>query len=175
MNHYGDVALGQSEHAGRLGVVHLIDHLHLEEVVAAAEGPALGPAPLKGAVGNEVGPRPRHAPTGLGELVIRIPPEAALQHVWRALFQQFPQLSALELDPSAPADPTGYGVEHPVDQTPQARPDLVERDVGADQSDPAVDVVPHAAGADHPALLGIGRGHPADAESVAPVDVGHGQ
>src|SRR4029077_15272684 len=55
------------------------------------------------------------------------------------------------------------------------RLDLAVGEGGTDQADAAGYVVPDAARRDDAPLVGGGRGHAADAEAVAPVDVGHRQ
>src|SRR3954452_5149628 len=47
--------------------------------------------------------------------------------------------------------------------------------VGPDQTYPAIDIVAHASGRYYTSLIGVGGADAADAEAVAPVDVGHGQ
>ncbi len=56
----------------------------------------------------------------------------------------------------------------------QVRPQLLGRQGGGHQPDPAVDVVADAAGRDR-ALVQVHRGDPTDGEPIPPVDVGHGQ
>ena len=48
-------------------------------------------------------------------------------------------------------------------------------EIGAHEPNAAVDVVAYSARRDHSAFIGIGGTHAADAEAIAPVDVGHGQ
>jgi hypothetical protein len=55
-----------------------------------------------------------------------------------------------------------------------AAPELAVCHRERQQAHAAVDVVPNAAGRDHPVGLGSG-GHATDREAVALVDVGHGQ
>ena len=55
------------------------------------------------------------------------------------------------------------------------RLDLVQRQVRAHQPHAAIDVVADAAGRDHAPFGRIGRADAADAEAVAPMDVGHGE
>ncbi len=52
---------------------------------------------------------------------------------------------------------------------------LVEHEVRAHQPDAAIDVVADATGRDHAPFRRIGRAHAADAEAIAPMDVGHRQ
>ena len=55
------------------------------------------------------------------------------------------------------------------------RLDFTIEEVRLHQADAAIDVVADAAGGNDAALVGIGGADAADAEAIAPVDVGHGQ
>ena len=57
----------------------------------------------------------------------------------------------------------------------EPRPHVLVHEVGAHQPHAAVDVVADAARRNHAPFGRIGGRHAADAEAVAPVDVGHGE
>ena len=175
VDHDGYPALLEPEYAGRVLIDHLLDHLHFEEVVAAAERAALRAAALKGAVGNEVGPRSVEPPASLGHVQIGIPPVAALDDIAGAVAQQLLHFIVIELHPPAAPHAAGHCVEQRVDQLLHPLLCPLELDIGSDQSHAAVDVVSHTARADHTVGLRISCGDAADAEAVAPMNVRHRQ
>ena len=81
----------------------------------------------------------------------------------------------LKTIPPALADAGGNIAEELIDQRPDPVLDVVPRQVGSEQPDAAIDVVADAARRDDAPLLRVGRRHAADAEAIAPVDIGHGQ
>ena len=85
--------------------------------------------------------------------------------------------SSLRLNLYLPPRPTPVGNvgEQFVDQRFQMRLHFGQLQIRAHHAHAAVDVVAHAAGRDHAPFVRIGRANAADAEAVAPVNIGHGQ
>ena len=73
------------------------------------------------------------------------------------------------------ADAGGDIAEELVDQRPDPILDVGPLKARAQESNAAIDVISDAARGDHAPFFRVGGGHAADAEAVAPVDVGHGQ
>ncbi len=174
MDHHADAALRQAQHRSRLLVEHLVDDLHLDEVVAAAQRAALVLASLVRTVGHAVGVGSLDAPAGLGGLEILGAPEALLDDPRGSVAEQRLHLAPVKLERPGSADAARDRGEQLVDQLADPPLDVVCRQVGSHESHAAVDVVSHAPGADHPAGLRVGGSHAPDAEPVAPVNVGHG-
>ena len=100
---------------------------------------------------------------------------AALGQVGRAFGQQAAEFLAVEQIRAARAHAGRNAAEERVHQLADPRLTSATREIGAHQPHAAVDVVADAAGRDHAAFGRIGGRDAADAEAVAPVDVGHGQ
>ncbi len=165
----------QPEHLGRVRIHDFVDYLYLEKMIAAAERADLVVAAFIGVVGDEIGPRAFQLAAGFGALDVLVGAVAAFHHVWRAFDDQLYHFAACELYLAGAAHAAGHGGKERVDQLFQARPAVFGGDVGAHQAHAAIDVVPHAAGADYAAFLRVGGRDAANAEAVAPVDIRHGE
>ena len=105
-------------------------------------------------------------------------PAVASPRPWRystPFAHQPPQFLGGEAIRPALADAGGNLAEEGVHQGVDPRLHVAQREVGGHQPHAAIDVVAHAARRDDAAFQRIGRADAADAEAVAPVDIGHGQ
>ena len=175
MDHHAYAVLGQAHRACGRVVVQFVDHLHFEKVVAGAERPALVAAASEGPLAHIVGLSPGQAAAGLGVLDVASGGPTAAGQVGRALGHQAAKFFGAKQVGPAFAHAGGNAAEERLHQLPEARPDVVDHEVGAHQSHAAVDVIAHSARRNHAPFGRIGGRHAANAEAVAPVDVGHGQ
>lgn len=168
-----DRPLPQAEGSRRPFVEDVLDHVELEEVVAGAEGAQLREAPLPRLVADLGRVGLRHAAVLLRRIQVLLPAVSVLHGPLRAVEEDLVQL--LVSDPREALGPES-GRHVPVQLVDELVPPPVEvlyRQVGPDQADPAVDVEPYAARGDG-AGAGVHRGDAADGEAVAPVYVRHG-
>ena len=139
------------------------------------QGAQLVLAPVQGEVGDQVRVGPVDASPGLDVLQVRGLAEAVFHGPGGAVGAAPLQGGHGELQILAPGtQPRGDVAEQGVDQFVHAAGDIRPAQVGAEQAHPAVDVVAHAARGHH-ALFQVEGRHPADGETIAPMDVGHGQ
>ena len=101
--------------------------------------------------------------------------QIAVEQVRRPFGHQLAEFLGIEAILAAAADAGRHLAKQLFDQRLEVRLDVVEHQVRAHQPHAAVDVVADAAGRDHAPFGRIGRAHAADAEAVAPMNVGHGQ
>ncbi len=170
-----DAPLVEPEPRGRARVEDLVHDLDLDEVVARAHGAQLRPPPLlrplrhRARVG-EVEPAALLDARGLpllGHPALHGPAGAVAQHLVEVARGQ-PEVPPLRADPRRDA------AEQRVREVRHARREVAVREPRREQPHAAVDVVADAAGR-HDPLDRVERGHAADREAVAPVDVGHGE
>ena len=165
----------QPHRAGGRLVDHLVDDLHFQKMVARAERAALVAAAFEGPLADEIGLGVGQAAAGLGVFDVAGRGPAARDQIRRPFGQQTAQLLAAEQVRPARAHAGRNAAEEGVHQLVQPRLNVLVGEVGAHQPHAAVDVVADPARRNHAALGRIGGRHAADAEAVAPVDVGHGQ
>jgi len=122
------------------------------------------------AQGRAVQPAP-----AFGDEKVVLGPEAQIDDVRRAVFHQLHQLRFVEQVTAALAHPRGDVAEELIHQWPDSILGFAPLEIGPQQPDAAVDVVTAPSGRDDAPFLRVGGGDSTDAESVAPVDVGHGQ
>src|SRR5213079_2105108 len=142
---------------------------------AVSDPDAVSDTALERGVGHGVRVRGAQAAALLRRLEIGGPAELARHRPRRAPRQHLLLLGPGELRDRALGADTGRDrlVERVGDPV-EVHPNVVGHERGAQQAHAAVDVEADAAGRDR-ALLRVDRGHPADREAVAPVDVGHGE
>ena len=155
--------------------MHAVDDLDFQKVIAGAERATLVVAAGDRPVADPAGVGSLEAAAGLRDEEIALRPIPQVDDVRRALGHQPGELGLIELVAPALADAGGNVAEKLFHQRPDPILDLAEFEVRAQQADTAVDVVADAAGGDDAPFLGVGRRHSADAEAVAPVNIGHGQ
>ena len=175
MDQHGDLPLAQAHDARRVLVEDPVDDLDLEEVVARAERAALVVAPGDGLVTDPVGVGAVEPAVRLGEPQVALRPPALLDDVGRALLHQPLQLRLVEQVLAALADAGWDVAEELIDEWPDPGLGVLPVEFRPQEPDAAIDVVADSPGRDDAPRLGVGRGHPADGEAVAPVDVGHRQ
>ncbi|KAF5029783.1 hypothetical protein DSECCO2_645000 [anaerobic digester metagenome] len=170
----GDLPLfQQSERLGGDGVEDLLHLVHLQEMVAGTERTHLGDPALFGFRGDLGGIGVLHAAVLLRTYQV-LGPSVALGHrPFRSLLQDAVYLVGGDVHHAFGADPGRDVLEQGVDELLDPGRDIVHREVGGDQPNAAVDIEPYAARGDHSFLSVHGR-HPADRESVTPVNVRHG-
>ncbi len=144
-------------------------------MVARAERPALIVAARDGAIADPRRIGPVESSPGLGELEVALGAIPFVHHVGGSLLHQPRQLGLVEEVLPALANARWDVAEELFHQRPDAVFRLAPLKLGAQQPDAAVDVVADAAGRDDSAFFGVGRRHAADAESISPVDIRHGQ
>ncbi len=166
-------ALDEPERRRGGGVVDGVDRLHLEEVVARAEGAELAPAALERALRNGRGVGVRQAAPLLEVLEVVVLGEAPRAGPSGPLREHLAQLTLRQRQiRAARAQPRRHAGEERVHGLVETRLELLARQLGREQAHSAVDVVTDAARRDHP-LFDVERGDAPDREAVAPVDVGH--
>src|SRR5262249_8386178 len=97
------------------------------------------------------------------------------EQVARPLAKQVLQLLSVEVEAPRLTHARRYAAEEIVDQRAQRVLDVAIVEIGPDEADAAVDVVSDSARGDDAALVRIRSTDAANAEAVAPVDIGHGQ
>ena len=156
-------------------VVDFVDDLDFDEMVACSECAALAFATLVGAGGEGVGVGVGEATAGFGVIKIGGDAEAFLDDVGGTLGEQVSLLGDVELDFPGSAYSAGDVGEERSGELGDAVLEILGEEIGVEKSDAAVDVVADTARGDDAVLVGVGGSDTADAESVAPVDVGHGE
>ena len=175
MDHDRHLARRETECRGGAHVVHLVHALDLEEVVPGAERADLAPPALERRLRHGVGVRVAEAAALLRRLQVGGPAELARHRPRRAAREHLLLLGPGELrDRALGADAGRDRLIERVRDAREVRPEIVRGERGAQQAHAAVDVEADAAGRDR-ALLRVDRGHAADREAVAPVDVRHGE
>ncbi len=101
--------------------------------------------------------------------------QVPLDHKARAFRHQAACLLGIEAILPPPPYTRGDGLEQAANQLPQARLHLAVSQIRFDQPHPAVDVVSHTAGRNDSAFGRVSSANPPDAETVAPVNIWHGQ
>lgn len=141
VDHHAHLALAKTEGCGRPGIVHLLDRLYLEEVVARSQAadlpePALhGPRIHLGRVGAA------HSTLVFAPLQVPVRPVAAFHGVAGAAEQYLLQFGVPGQPPHRAApEPTGDGGVEPVHQAGEPGRELCVVDVGREQPDSAGDV-----------------------------------
>src|SRR5215218_5656087 len=170
-----DPTLPKTEGSCGLLVVDLVHVLHLEEVVARAQSPELGDAPLVRPPGDRSGVRAREPAAGLRVLEVLRLPETSLHQrggSFEEYLAQFFQVQPEVL--AALAHPRRDRAEERVRQGALVPLQFFSVYLGRQEPHAAVDIETDAARADHAALRVEGC-DPAYREAVPPVDVGHGQ
>ena len=174
VDHHHHLAGRDPEGGGRLAVEDLVDHLHLEEMVAGAQAADLRQAALQGLPADRVGVGARawRRPPRCGRGPPRRPGRA---RPGTARPARPAGAARAGVSRSAPRAPVPWGTRRIelVQQLLESRGDVVPAQAGAHQPHAAVDVEADAARRDH-ALALVDGGHAADGKAVAPVDVGHG-
>ena len=163
----------QTEDAGRDLVVNLGHVPDLHEVVARAERSELAAPPLQGPIGNQIGPRSGEAPSLLDVVQVGGAAEPPRHRPAGALRQHLPELP--DLQPQVfplGADAGRNIVEQPLHQLLHPGLEGFPAQAGAQEPDPAIDVIADSSGRNH-AVLGIEGGDSADGKAVAPVNIRH--
>src|SRR5579864_117731 len=174
MDHNAHLILLETERACNAFVENVIDNLHLHEMIAGAQRAALlGPA-RESVIADFIRVGVLNLAGRLGVFEIRRRAETPANHVAGTIGEQVPQFLLVELVLARTADACGYVAEQALDQFPQMRLHVLVKEIALDEAHAAVDVVAHAAGGDHAAFVGISGAHAADAEAIAPVNIGHG-
>ncbi len=173
VDEHGHAIADQAERGRGLLVVDLGHVAQLAEVVAGAERAELGTAALLGPLRHLVRLGALDAAALLGVVEVAGAAVALGHGPARAAHQHAVELGGAELAVAARADAGRDGAVERGGQLGQAAAQLVALEPARQQAHAAVDVVADAAGRQH-ALLGVERGHAADREAVAPVDVRHG-
>jgi hypothetical protein len=173
VNHDGDLPnLGDAHRFGSFRVVDFVHHLDFEEVVAATERAELVFAALDGFLGNHIGIGHIEPAVRFGMRKVVFPAVAVFDHPVRAFEHDLAQVGAAGLDETLTAEACGHIAEDLVEQLFQARAYLLFSEVGAQQANPTIDIVPNPPRRND-AFLHVHRRHATDREAVAPVDVGH--
>src|SRR5207245_3586383 len=142
-----DRVLLQAEGARRLRVVDLLHPLDLDEVIARPERPELGPAALPGPLRDLGRIGALEPPALLDARQVGRLAKAVADRPGGSLGEQLPLARALELEVRpARSDPGRYRPEQRLDDLADPVGHLPGLDVGAQQPDPAVDVVSDPAG-----------------------------
>ena len=175
MDHHTDHVFGQAHRFRGFFVDDGFDHLDFQEVVSRAQRSALTAASFDRTIADVVWFRSGQAAASFGELNVVVSGESSSFEERDAFAHQLPKFRLGESVLAFSARAGGDVLEQSVDQTFHVRLDVLVKQVRAKQPHSAVDVVPDAAGRDDSAFVGIGRADAADRESVAPVDVRHGQ
>ena len=175
MDEHTDLSGMQAEGCGGGRVFHAIDHLHLDEVIACAHGAALIAAAGERPVAHEFRSRVGDAALGLGQGDVVVGGEPAGFQKRHALLHQHAEFGWGENMATPPPHSYGHIPQQLVDEPHEHRLDIGETKIRSHEADAAVDVVAHATGRDDAAARGVGSADAADAEAVAPVDVGHGE
>ena len=144
-------------------------------MIARAERPALIGATVQRAVANVVGLGAIQAAERFGEIDIAINGQMAIDQAGRAGGHQMAELIAIEFVLPAASDAGGNVGEQFADQSFQMRLHFGESQIRADNAHAAINVVADATGRNHAPLLRIGGTDAADAKTVAPMNIGHGQ
>ena len=174
MDEDGHGLRAQTEALGSLRVVDLLHVADLDEVVARADRTDLSPAALHGPVADDVGVRPFERPAALDVIEVVRGAVPLVDRPGRAPRQDLADGRRAERGAPVPGTDAGRHVPHDlVHQALEARPQLVCRDLGAEEPDAAVDVVADAPRAHDPALIRVERRDAADREAVTPVNVRH--
>ncbi len=175
MDQHRDLAFAQAHHLGRRRVVHAVDDLDFEKVIARAERAALVVTAGERPVAHAARVGTLEAAAGLGDEQVAVGTISQVDDVRGPFGHQLSELGLVERVTSALTDPRRNLSEELLDQRPDAVLHVAPFEVRAQQTDTAVDVIADTAGGDDAAFLRISRRHAADAEAVAPVDIGHGQ
>ncbi len=151
-----------------------IDHVHLDEVVAGPQRADLALATVARTHADFFRIRAGQTAFFLRALQVGGASKPALDGPPSAFFHDLIQFAGSKLHRAALADTAGaVGVQHRC-QIIQVRPDGFNVNLAGQQTDPAVDVVAHAARRYHSVRQGRGH-HAADGKPVALVHVRHGQ
>src|SRR5207244_10026503 len=126
-----------------------------------------------GTIADSVGIGAVQAAVGLCEVDVALRRQAAFLQVGRAFTQEAMLFFAGKRILARFACPGRHIAEQLIDEPLQLALDLAVREARAHEADSAVDVVADAARTDDAAFCWIGRADAADAEAVAPVNVGH--
>ena len=168
-----DLPLPEAEGLGGGLVEDVLDHIQLEEVVARSEGPQLGEPPLAGLVADLGGIGIGHVAVLLGRIEVLLPAVAVLHGPFGAVHEDVLQLLVSDLREALGAESRRDVPVELVHEVVLPVADVLEGEVGLDETDSAVDIESYASGGDR-SRVGVHGGDPSDGESVSPVDVRHG-
>ncbi len=174
VNQHHHLALADSVGARGRFVVHLFHVLDLQKMIAASQRSELRQAAFARALGYRRGVGALERAARLGEIGVALLPKTVLHHPARAFHQDSLQVARADLDESRASHAARHIAENLLHQLPQSRPYIALFERGPHQPHAAVDVEADAAGRDHAAIAIHGR-HAADGETVALVNIGHGQ
>ena len=143
-------------------------------MVAASQRSKLRQAAFARALGYRRGVGALERAAGFGEIGVALLAKTVLHHPARAFHQDALQVARADLHETRSSGAARDIAENLVDQVPQSRPYVALFERGPHQPHAAVDVEADAAGRDHAVVAVHGR-HAADGETVALVNIGHGQ
>jgi hypothetical protein len=115
VDHHADLSLGEVHGLGRFLIPDLVDHLHLEEVVAGAQTPQLRGStflrPFRDPVGTGVGERAEV----LAVLGVLFPSDAFRKRELHSLREDLVDLGPRQLHAALPADAPGDSIAQRLD------------------------------------------------------------
>ena len=174
MDHHEHLALSEPQGAGSVGVIDLVEILHLDEMVSSAEGAKLHRAAFIGAVADSAGVRALHGSAALGMFQVTFRAHATLHHELSTLDSAFFKLLAADLHPPFGTDSGGNSGVYARNKLMYLWGNIFPVKAGPQKPDPAVDVIAHTAGRDYP-LIRVKGGNPANGEAIARMHVRHGK
>mmetsp|Transcript_13717 Transcript_13717/g.38660 ORF Transcript_13717/g.38660 Transcript_13717/m.38660 type:complete len:351 (+) Transcript_13717:564-1616(+) len=174
--HDADLPHLADAHPTRRGHVENLFHdLDLAVVVARAQGSHLGQPPLLRPLAHLRGVRVQHSTVLLAVLLVLDPGVPLPDRPVHSHLQGLLEVLGGRWDDPLRAHPHGDVVEQGLGEVLLQGPDLILRQVRADQSDSAVDVEAHAPRAhDRRGVVHVHGGHVPDGEAIAGVHVRQG-
>ena len=175
MNHHADHVFFQAQRGTSRFVEDIVYDLYLQEMVAGTQSSTLVGAAREGSLADGIGVGPLQAPVGLGIFDVALAGESAIDEGLWPFRQEQPQLFLVEVESPGSPDARGHAPKQLFDQLSQMRLDVSIEKVGTNQAHSAIDVVAHSARRNDAPFARIGGADTADAEAIAPMNVGHGQ
>jgi hypothetical protein len=134
----------------------------------------LWPPTLSGSLGDLFGECAVERSAGFSKFRVTYIAVAVLHHPPGALSQNVVQFASVYLNPTFGAGTAGHITENLIDQPVQPRAHVGFAQIGPHQPHATIDIKAYAARR-HQAVVYIHRGHSADREPVALVNIGHRQ